>query len=68
MATRGLSLVSGSGGDSVVAVLELLIAVATSVAEHGLQSARASEAVAGNLSSCSSPALEHGLSSRGLWA
>ena len=59
MATRGLSIVSGSRGDSVVAVLELLIAVASSVAEHGLRSARAAEVVVGNLGSCSSPALEY---------
>ena len=59
LCTRGLSIVSGSGGDSVVAVLELLITVASSVAEHGLQSARAAEVVAGNLGSCSSLALEH---------
>ena len=59
LCTRGLSIVSGSGGDSVVVVLELLITVASSVAEHGLQSARAAEVVAGNLGSCSSLALEH---------
>ena len=65
---HGLSLVVTSRGHTPVVLHRLLIEVASSVAERGLQSARASEAVAGNLSSCSSPALEHGLSSRGLWA
>ena len=56
----GLSLVAVSGGYSPVAVQGLLIAVASPVAEHGLQSMRASVAAA-----CG---LECALSGCGTWA
>ena len=47
----GLSLVAASGGCSLAAVHELLIAVTSTAAEHGLQGARASAAVAPRLRS-----------------
>ena len=53
------SLVAGSGGHSP-AVLGLLLAVTSLVAEHGLW--------VGGLSSCSSRAPEHRLGSCGTWA
>ena len=46
----------------------LLIAVASLVAEHGLQGTQASVAVAPRLSSYSLKASEHRLSSHGTWA
>ena len=53
----GLSLIAVSGGYSPVVVLRLLIVVASLIAEHRLQ--------VHGLGSCSSQALEHGLSSCG---
>ena len=47
-----LSLVATSRGYSLVAVLRLLIAVASLVGEHGLSSTQASGAAARGLSSC----------------
>ena len=55
-------------GFPLVAVRELLIAVASFVAKHRLQGMGASIAVAHGLSSCYSWALEHKLSSCGTWA
>ena len=55
-AARGLSL---------IAVHELLIAVASLVEEHRLSGVRALVAVARGLRSCGSQALEHRLCSRG---
>ena len=49
-----LSLVAASGGYSLVLVLELLIAVASLIAKHGLQGTWASVAAAHELSSCDS--------------
>ena len=49
-------------------VHRLLIAVASLIAEHRLQDARASVVVVRGLSSCGSRALEHWLSSHGAWA
>ena len=54
----GFSLVAISRGYSLFAVHELLIAEASLIAEHGLQACE--------LSSCSSRALEHRLSSFGI--
>ena len=51
-----------------IAVHRLLIAVASLVAEHGLQNTWASVVVAHELSSCSTWALEHRLNSLGSWA
>ena len=51
-----------------IAARGLLIAVAPLVAEHRLQGTRASAAVACGLRSCGSRALEHRLSSCGVWA
>ena len=64
----GFSLLTASRGCSLVAVSRLLIAVASLVAEHGLQGAWALVAVARGLSSCGSQALEHRLSSCGTQA
>ena len=58
----------GERGLLFVAVRGLLIAVASLVAEHGLESAGASVDVACGLSSCGSWALEHRRSSCGAWA
>ena len=55
----------GDGGSSLVAVPRLLIVVASLVAEHRLWGPQASAVAAPGLSSCSSPALEHRLSSYG---
>ena len=57
-----------SGGYSLVALLGLLTAVASLVAQHGLWGMWVSVVVARGLSSCSSWALEHRLSSCGTWA
>ena len=61
----GLSLVAIGGGCSSVATRSLLPAVASLVAEHGLQGAGTSAAVACGLSSCGSPSLEYRLSGWG---
>jgi len=53
---------------SLVAMLGLLIAVTSFIAEHGLEGEQASLATAVGFSSCSSRALEHKLSSCGIWA
>ena len=60
---QGFSLVMVSRGHSLVAMCRLLIVVAALVAEHGLQGARASGALAHGLKSCSSRAVEHRLNS-----
>ena len=65
---RGLSLVAASGGLLFVAVLRLLIAVASLVLEHGLQACRLQYLWHGGLSSCGSWALERRLSSCGALA
>ena len=59
----GLSLVVVRGGCSIVAVLGIIIAVASSVAEYWALLKWASIAVVGGLSSCGSQALEHKLNS-----
>ena len=64
----GFFLVAASRGYSLVVVCRLLIAVASLVAEHRLQSARASVVAAFGFSSCSSWAVEHRLSSCGTQA
>jgi len=64
----GFSIVSASGGYSLVAVLGFLIVVASLVAEHELQGTRAALVLARGLRSCGSPALERRLSSCGTWA
>ena len=63
-------LFSGCGkqGLFLIAVCRLLIAVASLVAEHGLQGTQASVAVAPGLSSYSLKASEHRLSRHGTWA
>ena len=66
--SAGFSLVVESRGHSLVAVHELLIAVASLVVAHGLQATRAPVVTAPVLSSCSSQALEHRLNSCGLAA
>ena len=53
---------------SLVAVLMLLVAVGSLVAEHGPWGMWASVVVAHGLSSCSSQALEHWLGICGAWA
>ena len=58
----------GERGLLFVAVHVLLIAVASLVAEHGLQGTWASVVVVHGLSSCGSRALECRLSSCGAWA
>ena len=55
----GFSLVVGSWGHSPAMVCELLIAVASLVAEHGLWGPQASEAALQGLSHCGSWALAH---------
>ena len=55
-------------GLSLAVVLELLIVVASLVAEHGLENARVSVVAVCGLSSCRSWSLEHRLSSCGAWA
>ena len=57
------SLVLESRDYSLGARHQLLIAVASLVAEHRLQHAQVSVVTAHELSSCGSQALEHGLSS-----
>ena len=64
----GFSLAVTSGGYPLPVLCRLLTAVASLVAENGLQRARASAVVARGPSSCSSQALEHGLNSCGAWA
>ena len=64
----GFSLVAASRGYSLVALFRLLIAVASSVAEHGLQGLQASVAVACGLSGRGSWALKLRLNSGGTWA
>ena len=63
----GFSLVVASRGYSL-AVLGLLVAVASPVVEHKLKSAWASAIAARGLSSCSSWAPEHRLNSCVTWA
>ena len=65
---HGLPLVAASGGYSLVAMCELLIAAVSLVVGHRLQGAWASEAAAQRLSSCGSQAPEHKLNSFGAWA
>ena len=48
----GFCIIAESGGYSLVAVLGLLIVVASLVAEHGLSDTRASIVAAPGLSSC----------------
>ena len=60
---KGFSLLLQMGGYSPVAMHQLLIAVASLVQEHWIQSVWASVAEAHGLSSCSSQALEHRLNS-----
>ena len=55
----GFSLVVGSRGHSPAVVCELLIAVASLVAEHGLWGPQASGAALQGLSHCGSWALAH---------
>ena len=62
------SLVVVSGCYSLVVVRGLLIAVASLVAEHGLQGSWASVVAAWGLSICGSWALEHRLNICGTWA
>ena len=57
----GFLLVATSRDHSLVAVHELLIAVASPTAEYGLQDTQASATVARGLSSCGSCDLEHRL-------
>ena len=65
---EGFFLVAASRGCSLVVVCRLLIAVASLVAEHRLQSVRASIVAAFGLGSCSSWAVEHRLNSCGTQA
>ena len=60
----GFSLASAGGGYSLVALLGLLIVVASLVAEHGLWCPLASAVAACGLSSCGFRALEHRLNRR----
>ena len=62
---KGFSLVALSGGHSLVAMLGLLIAVASLVAEHGLSGARTSAVAAHGLNEFRFLALEHRLNSCG---
>ena len=65
---HGLSLLVESGSYSLVIVLELLVAVASLVAEQRPQGTRASVTAARGLSSCGFWALEHRLNSCGTQA
>ena len=65
VAARAVPLVEESGGSFLVVVHELLMAVASPVAEPGLQGAGDSVVGACGLSSCGSWALEHRLTSCG---
>ena len=58
----------GEQGYSLAGVCRLVIAVASLVAEHGFSARKALAVVARGLSSCSSRALEHRLSTCGAWA
>ena len=62
------SLVEASGGYYLAAVHRLLITVLSPVVQDRLYGAWASTAVARGLSSCSSQAREHRLTSYGTWA
>ena len=64
----GFPPVAESRGSSLTAMLGLLTAAASLVAEHGLWGTQASAAVARELSSCGSWALGHRLSSCGTGA
>ena len=64
----GLSVAAVSRDYSPAAVCDLLIALASLVAEHGLKGMWASVIVAHGLSSCGSQALERRLSSCGAGA
>ena len=64
----GFSLVVESRSCSLVAMHELLIAVASLVVEHRPQGTWISVLVAHVLSSCSSQGPEHRLNSCGAWA
>ena len=57
-----------SGGYSPAAVCRLLAALASPVADHGLQSTQASVVVARGLRTCGSQAPERRLGSCGTWA
>ena len=64
----GFSLVVASRGYSLVAILGLLIAVASLVVEYGGEGTWASVVAARGFSSCDFRALEHGLNSHGAHA
>ena len=68
VAAQALSLVVVSGGYSLIALGQLLTAVASPVAEHRLSGSRASVVAACGLSSGSSQASEHRLTGCGGWA
>ena len=59
------SLVAVSGGYPLFVMHGLVIAAASLVAEHGLKGLHASAVAVGELSSCSSLALEHRLNGCG---
>ena len=59
---HGLSLVVEGGGQSLVVMHGLLIAVVSLTGQHRLQGKQALVIVARGLSSCGSQALEHRLS------
>ena len=61
-------LIAVSGSYSLAKVCRLLIALASLIAGHGLQSVWASVAVAHGLSSCGSQAIEHRLNRCGAQA
>ena len=65
---QGFSLVADSGGDSLVAVRRLLIAVASLVVEHRLWGMQASVVLVHGFSSCSLRAPKCGLRSCGTQA
>ena len=65
---HGLPLAAASRGYSIVAMCELLTAVASFVVGHRLLGAWASEAAAEGLGSCGSQAPEHKLNNSGAWA
>ena len=61
IAAQAFFLIAVSGSYSLVKVCRLLIALASLIAGHGLQSVWASVVVARGLGSCGSQAIEHGL-------
>ena len=62
VAAQGLSLITVSGGYSLVGVLRLLIEVASLAVEHGLQGTRASVVAFPRLQSTGSIVVAHGRS------